>query len=385
MRSELERKLGDALKLNEDLYAELDKVRADHAEQQEQMERQANQASMDIEGVREWKTRFEGQDRANQELQAELQQQCTVTGEVRQEAAAFLKEMKALASESSQTADREEKLIEQVQKLEEQIKEWRSRYARAKSQTRTLRASSRGMSVPQPDLSQLGNFLAEDGLIKEIHVTGFQIAIDELLRAARGSEPNLVLTCVRAVVISVRDISQDVGNALGKDEDQDIGISSLRQKISVTANNLITASKNFAVSKGISPVSLLDAAASHLAMAVVELTRIVKIYPTPAVEIDDDDDDSLIAESPAYYGISFESDRGQPVTNSSGYSPQRLAARQQPAISPASERKPFVRNSGRNIVQNNSSLRIGLGVHTQDDEIEDLKVGISFTCARYIR
>lgn len=369
------------MKLNQNLHAELEKVRADQAEKQGQLERQASQATMNMEGVREWKTRFEGKDRANQELLAELEEQSIVTKEVKQEAAAFLKEMKVLASESSQTADREQKLTEQVQKLEGQIREWRGRYARIKSQARTLQASSRGMSVPQPDLSQLGSFRTQDGLVQEIHVTEFQIAIDELLRAARGSEPNSVLTHVRAVVISVRDISQDAGNALGKDEDQDIGTSSLRQKISVTANNLITASKNFAISKGISPVSLLDAAASHLAIAVVELIRIVKICPTPAVEIDDDDDDSLIAESPAYYGISFEGDRGQSITKSSGYSPQRLAPRQQPAISPASERKPTLHSSGRNMVQNNSSLRIGLGVHTQDDEIEDLKVGISFIYA----
>lgn len=365
-----------ALKLNDNLHAELEKVRADHADKEDQLERQASQAALHVEGESEWKTRFDDKERAHQELQAELQQQCIVTNEVKKEAAAFFKEMKELASESSQAAGREEQLIGQVQKLEEQIREWRSRYTRTKSQARTLRASSRGMSVPQPDLTQLGSFLAQDGLIKEIHVTGFQIAIDELLRAARGSEPNSVLIHVRSVVVSVRDISQDVGNSLVKDDEQDIGTSSLRQKISVTANNLITAAKNFAISKGISPVSLLDAAASHLSMAVVELIRMVKICPTPVVEIDDDDDDSLIAESPAYYGISFESERGHSVSSSSGHPPQRLAPRQQAAMSPASERKLPLRDGGRNVVQNSSNLRVGIGVHAQDDEIQELKVSI---------
>lgn len=369
------------MKLNDNLHVELEKVKADHADKEGQLERQASQATMDVEEASEWKTRFEGKNRAHQELQAELQQQCAVTNQVKQEAATFLKEMKALASESSQASDREERLIGQVQKLEEQIKEWRGRYARTKSQVRTLRASSRGMSVPQPDFTQLGSFLAQDGLVKEIHVTGFQIAIDELLRAARGSEPNSVLTHVRSVVISVRDISQDAAKALEKDEESNTTTSSLRQKISVTANNLITASKNFAISKGISPVSLLDAAASHLAMAVVELIRIVKICPTPATQIDDDDDDSLIAESPAYYGISFESAQGHSVSNSSGYPPPRLAPRQQAAMSSASERKLPLRDGGRNMMQNNSSLRIGLGAHTQDEEIEDLKVSIPFIYA----
>ena len=320
-------------------------------------------------------------DSAHQALQAQLQQQCVVTNEVKQEAAAFLTEMKALASQSSQSADREETLFKEVQTLEEQIREWRSRYARAKSQARTLRASSRGMSVPQPDLAQLGYFLAQDGLVKEVNVTGFQLAIDELLRAARGSEPNSVLVHVRSVVVAVRDISQDVGNVSSNDEEQGKGTSSLKKKISVTANNLITAAKNFAISKGVSPVSLLDAAASHLTMAVVELIRIVKICPTPAIEVDDDDDDSLILESPAYYGMTFESERGHPIPSSSGFSVQRFAPRHSPAVNPVPERNLPSRDGERNMVPNSSNLKIGLGVNTPDDEIQDLKVNCIFTPA----
>lgn len=374
MRSELERKLNDAVKLNDNLQAELEKLRADHADTERLLEQQASQATKNVEGVDEWRTRFEDIDMAHQELQAKHRQQSTVTNEVKQEAAVFLKEMKELASQSSEAADREEKLVQHVHKLEEQIREWKSRYARTKAQARTLRASSRGMSVPQPDLTQLGSLLAQDGLVQEIHVTGFQIAIDELLRAARGSEPTSVLTHVRSVVIAVRDINQDVGNALVNDEKQGQAASNLKQKISATANNLITASKNFAISKGISPVSLLDAAASHLTTAVVDLIRIFKICPTPAVEMDDDDDDSLIAESPAYYGVSFDAERGHSFSGSSGFPPHRLVARHQTALSPASERNLPLRDNGRNMVQNSSSLKIGLGVHVQDDEIEDLKV-----------
>ncbi len=378
MRSDLERKVEDTLTLNGSLHAELEKVRADHAgrEQELELELQASRAKRHMEGADEWKVRFEGMDKAHQELQSQLKQQCAITNEVKEEAAAFLKEMKTLASQSSEAADREEKLITQVHKLEEQVKEWRSRYARTKSQARALRASSRGMSVPQPDLTQLGSFLAEDGHVKEIHVTRFQIAIDELLRAARGSDPNSVLIHVRSVVIAVRDISKDAGSALTNHESEGIGKSNLKQKISVTANNLITAAKNYAISKGISPVSLLDAAASHLTMAIVELIRLLKICPTPPLELDDDDDDSLIAESPAYYGISFEIERGNSIASSSGVNQQRFVTRQNVAPGSAFERNLPLRERSGNTVHNSSGLRIGLGVQTQDDEIEDLKVKI---------
>lgn len=377
MRSELERKLEDTLTLNDKLHTELERVNADHADTQRQLELQASQATRHVGGEDDWRTRFESMDNAHQELQAQLKQQYTVTNEVKQEAAAFLGEMKTLASQSNQAADREEKLIKQVHQLEEQIREWRSRYARTKAQARTLRASSRGMSVPQPDLTQLGNLLAHDGLIKEVNVTTFQIAVDELLRAARGSEPNSVLIHVRSVVIAVRDIGQDAGNVSTDNEEQVKRTSNLKQKISVTANNLITAAKNFAISKGVSPVSLLDAAASHLTMAVVELIRIVKIYPTPTIELEDDDDDSFIAESPAYYSIPFESERGNSISSSTGFPHHRFVTRQNPTVSPASERNLPFRDGGRNTAPNTSALRIGLEVHSQDDEIEDLKVNIT--------
>ena len=43
-------------------------------------------------------------------------------------------------------------------------------------------------------------------------------------------------------------------------------------------------------SNGIAPVSLVDAAASHLTGAVVELIKVVKIRPTPAGELEVADD-----------------------------------------------------------------------------------------------
>jgi hypothetical protein len=161
-------------------------------------------------------------------------------------------------------------------------------------------------------------------------------------------------------------------------EGEGIGKSNLKQKISVTANNLITATKNYAISKGISPVSLLDAAASHLTMAIVELIRLLKICPTPPLELDDDDDDSLIAESPAYYGIPFEIERGNSISSSSGLNQQRFVTRQNVAPGSSFERNLPLRERSGNMVHNSSGLRIGLGVQTQDDEIEDLKVKNSF-------
>jgi hypothetical protein len=86
--------------------------------------------------------------------------------------------------------------------------------------------------------------------------------------------------------------------------------SKQRAKVSAMANHLITASKTFAASAGMSPVSLLDAAASHLTAAVVELLQIVKIRPTPADELEDGDDGSVTPVGSAAFFSPQRSTRG---------------------------------------------------------------------------
>lgn len=360
----------------------MEKVRANHADTERLLQSQKDQSTRQQgAGENEWRTRFESLDRAHQALQVELKQQRTVTNEVKQEAAVFLEEMKALSTRSNQSCEREEKLVFQVHRLEDQVKEWRNRYARTKTQLRNVHASSLGLSLQQPDTTQLGRFSEPDGLIKELHVTRFQIAIDELLRTARGSEPGSVLAHVKSVVIAVRNISQDVGRASSKDDEQTQQKSKLKARISATANNLITASKNFAISNGLSPVSLLDAAASHLTAAVVNLIGAVKIHPTPPAELEDDDDSSFIAESPAYYGIPFDrSSAGGESVYSAVSSPQPASSK---ANSQGKPTYPAQKLSPRDVPPNSflhdSTTKAGLGLQAQDSEIEELKV--TFTCA----
>lgn len=327
-------------------------------------------------GENEWKMRFENLDRTHQALQAELKQQQNVTNEVKHDAAVFLDEMRALSAQSSRSCEREENLVYQVHKLEDQINEWKNRYARTKTQLRNLRTSSSGLSLQQPDMTQLRGFTDQDGLIKGLNVTRYQIAIDELLRAARGNEPATVLPHVKSVVIAVRNISQDIGNLSLNEDEQSQQKTKLRSKISATANNLITASRNFAISDGLSPVSLLDAAASHLTAAVVNLTRVVKIQPASPTVLEDDDDSSFIAESPAYYGIQFDRSSGGGESVNSALSsprPPPLKANSQGKTTYPT-RKPSSRDGPPMVAQNGSAPVVGLGLRAHDSEIEELKV-----------
>ncbi|KAK6387007.1 component of the polarisome [Exophiala oligosperma] len=288
---DLEKKLQAAEVLNQSLKAEIEKLKVE-------------QPNYSGESVL-WKTKYLKLDQENEGLQSRLAQQQELTEEVRRQGQTFLEEMRAMA-DSGGNPDREQKLQADVSKLEEEVKEWKARYVKTKTQLRSVRASSLGLSIARPDANQHAAALQDrEGLVKDVHVTKFQISIDELLRIARSDNPAAVLDHMKTVVLAVRSITSDV-DAAGTDKNDDITKkrAKMKSKVSVTANNLITASKNFASASGLSPVSLVDAAASHLTAAVVDLLHTVKIRPTPPGELEDDDDGTLEPlQSNGYFNI----------------------------------------------------------------------------------
>lgn len=392
LQSDLESKVSDALSLNDNLQFELNRVRADQSSMERDLRSQIEDAKRKGTGDSQWKGKYDQLDRQHQSLQVELREQQRVTEEVRREAAGFLEEMKSLSDRHGSNWDREEKLSQDVHRLEKEVQEWKSRYARTKTQLRSMRASSIGLSIQQPDAGRHvkdGVFTQPDGVVKDVHVTKFQISIDEFLRAARSGEPPAVLDHMKAVVIAVRHITQDIDAAPAKGDDLAVQRSKLKSKVSATANNLITAAKNFVQGNGLSPVSLLDAAASHLTSAVVELVKTVKIRPTPAGELDDDDDDASFnpASSPGYFSVTKDRISGGDSVYSSMSSP--------PALRPRSYTKDSEFSVSRNVPTSNGAgmnggmngginggmkggmgapVQMGFGLRVRDNDVEELKV-----------
>ncbi|KAI6082464.1 hypothetical protein F4821DRAFT_246974 [Hypoxylon rubiginosum] len=297
LRSGLETKLTEAQNLNESLRDELDRMRDDHASETRKLRE-------DIEEVRENSRNIpvpvsvpgdSDLARENEELRAALEEQQHVTESVRREARQFLEEMKILSQQHSPSWERQSDLEKTVEQLEQEVRDWRNRYARTKTQLRNMRASSMGLTIDQDAAKYVREkgFTEENGLVKDVHVTKFQISIDELLQRARTDDPHKVIDTMKAVVVSVRRITKDIDESQPEDGELVQQQQKLKSRVSATANNLITASKNFASGAGISPVSLLDAAASHLVAAIVELLRTVKIRATPAGELEDDDDGTI--------------------------------------------------------------------------------------------
>lgn len=343
LRFSLEDKVEKAEDLNTSLRSEIDRLRNEKADAERNLraqitELQANppQQARD-DDIDEWRQRCE-------ELERELSEQQQLSEEVRRDAQMFLQEMRELSARSDAAVEKEERYANQVSSLEADVKEWKSRYARAKTQLRSLKASSIGLaSLASPDISNYtrdATLSTPDGAVKDVHVTNFQLSIDELLQVARRSDPDQVLESMRHVVKCVRAITGDVDNTplsqiqsptssvngdISSPEKQQ---AKLKSRVSATANNLITASKNHASSGGLSPVSLLDAAASHLSTSVVELVKLVKVRPTPENELDqEEEDDRPMPLKPngaaAFNAYTPNSVNGNPVGLGLGHQRQR--------------------------------------------------------------
>ncbi|KAJ5103848.1 hypothetical protein N7532_004377 [Penicillium argentinense] len=358
LRQDLESKVSQAENLNSSLQLELDRLRLEHESMERDLRNQIDEASRSA-GDADLQARYADLESKHQSLQVELQQQQQVTQEVRREASEFLMEMKSLTAQSHSNWEREEQLATDVHRLEAEVNDWKHRYAKAKSQLRHLRTSSGGISDSRPDASILAKeheLVQADGVVKDIHVTKFQMSIDELLRVARFEDSKTVLHQIKFVVMAIRHMIQDVDQAPPPVD----GTATLRIKaksrVSVTANNMITAARNFASSSGLSPVSLLDAAASHLSTAVVELVRVVKIQASPADGLDEDDADVDISTEkfPDYFDASASQ---RPMSNHSEYS----------ILSPPDQDHPAMQNGL------NNGTSFNYGVPQEDHEVQELK------------
>lgn len=364
LQQELQDKLDKAEMLNKSLREEIEKMRSEHASSSGSSENTAGD---------ELSTKHEQLQQDHHALKAKYEQQLKTTEEVGKQFKAQLADIRAIADESSGSMQREEKLHAEVHQLREEAAEWKARYTRAKTQLRNVRMSTIGLSIPGPSNSKAlrdQTFYSSDGVVKDIHVTKFQLSIDELLHIARTKEPKDVLDHIKEVVTAVRSITGDVESASESDKNDELARKKdkLKGKVSATANNVITASKNYAAAHGLSPVSLLDAAASHLTAAVVDLLRFVKARPTPAGELNDEEELHMTpVNKNGYFDVNDHVRR--PSAADSVYS----ALSDPPAEH--DQRTPLAASHSHSHVNGNGYSGLGINAAHQDDvELEELKV-----------
>ncbi|KAI7472923.1 hypothetical protein KC351_g11417 [Hortaea werneckii] len=283
----------------DDLHRQLQTHQAENEELRAQLENAQQLQTTSSNGSEEQTRRIEF-------LETELANQEKLTNDVRDEAMMYLQEMRDLSRQNDQAFEEEERLVARVSELEREIEQWRQRYAKVKAQNKSLRASTMGLNLAAAfdsgSLVRKEGIMHEAGLVRDMDVTRFQLSVDELLKVARQTATEPMLESVKGVVLCVQSITSAVGtdgyptpspspmSPSGQRTVAMDSVSKLKARVTGTANSLITATKQHASSLGLSPVALLDAAASNLTASVVELIKAVGIKPSPKHELASDDD-----------------------------------------------------------------------------------------------
>jgi len=315
----------------EDIKSRFDAMRLENENlhtQNEDMQHQMGTQQAELKELREQSNQrgavdSEESTRRIELLEEQLATQEKLTNEVRQEATLYLREMRDLSRQTDEAIEQEDKLTAQVTKLERDIETWRERYAKAKAQNKALRASTLGLGLTSVDMGNLSreeSFLSQDGLVCDVDITRFQLAVDELLKSARRPGTDAMLESVKQVTICVSAISSTIGtdgyptpspsphSPTSAPPSNSPSVAKLKARVTGTANSLITATKQHASASGLSPVALLDAAASNLTASVVELIKAVGVRPSSAAELQDAnaDIDSIYSPDPSYPSRSID-------------------------------------------------------------------------------
>ena len=91
-----------------------------------------------------------------------------------------------------------------------------------------------------------------------------------------------VVNAVTSILDDVKAFERRPQRDRGEVDTEDLNM--LRERAEATLSNLVTASKTHASGAGMSPVSLLDAAASHVSVTITEIGRMISIRKATKAE-----------------------------------------------------------------------------------------------------
>ncbi|KAI0753047.1 hypothetical protein C8Q80DRAFT_1149566 [Daedaleopsis nitida] len=300
--SELQRRVEEKTSSMLSLQQELDALREERARERDIAERRSRQDQEELRALRERCDILEsgeggGGVRNYQLLVRDLERTNTcfvqvdsaILDQLRSDMEGLMTELDDLSRRNDELLATKDNDLAVIHDLESQVKEYKRKYEQAKTELRSAKATSQlFLQAPKVD-DQLP--VARDGGLVDIHVTGFVSAIDSLLTAGRSNAPTRVLQPMKGVINAVTAIIEDV-RAFERRPQRDRAevdlevLQSLRERLDATLSNLVTAAKTHATSAGMAPVSLLDAAASHVSATVTEIGKTIHIRKATKAEQD---------------------------------------------------------------------------------------------------
>ncbi|KAJ7350358.1 hypothetical protein DFH08DRAFT_861178 [Mycena albidolilacea] len=269
------------------LQRELDDLRDTR---QREMDKEARRAQEDEDELRILRDRCERLEEERENGPVGGGADPEIVDQLRNDMEGLLMELGDLSSRNDELMAAKDADLVTIRDLDSQLKDYKRKYEQAKTELRSVKATSQlFLQAPKMDRGEDQLPVSGDGGVLDIHVTAFLSGIDALLTAGRSNAPTRVLTPMKAVVNAVSSIVDDVrafeGRPARERSDVDVDqLAALRERAEATLSNLVAASKTHATSAGMSPVSLLDAAASHVAVTITEIARTVCIRKASRAE-----------------------------------------------------------------------------------------------------
>ncbi|KAJ7647538.1 hypothetical protein FB45DRAFT_201713 [Roridomyces roridus] len=270
------------------LQRELEELRETRLLEQEREARQAQEDEEELRMLRERCDRLE--EEAAENAQGGGGADPEIVDQLRSDMEGLLTELSDLSRRNDELMTAKDADLVVIRDLDSQLKDYKRKYEAAKTELRSVKATSQlFLQAPKMDRAEDQLPVTADGGVLDLHITAFLSAVDGLLTAGRSNAPSRVLTPMKAVVNAVSSIIDDVRAFETRparersDVDAD-ALMALRERAEATLSNLVAASKTHATSAGMSPVSLLDAAASHVAATVTDIGRTVCIRKATRAE-----------------------------------------------------------------------------------------------------
>ncbi|OXG89950.1 hypothetical protein C345_06146 [Cryptococcus neoformans A2-102-5] len=268
------------------LQHELDLAR----DQMESARQRADEAHADADQeVRQWRERceqLENECRRLEDEKAALEEELQkggrdgqAMGDMKQELQSLVDELNSLSVRNDELMTEREQDAARMSDMEARVSDYRRKYDAVRIELRNLKATSTVFATFSKPVTDDHLPASPDGNIMDVNVSAFQSSIDGLLSAARSSTPSGVLPAMKAIVEAITSIGEDV-KSFEAHPNLDVDVSrleSLKHESTSRLNNLMQSARNHAMASGLSPVSLLDAAAGHLSANVIEIIKLLKI------------------------------------------------------------------------------------------------------------
>ncbi|KAI0629097.1 hypothetical protein C8Q77DRAFT_1145039 [Trametes polyzona] len=259
------------------MQQELEALREERAREKDMAERRHRQDEEEIMALREQLEAGGGGGSVESEILDQL----------RSDMEGLMAELSDLSRRNDELLAAKDNDLAVIRELDAQVKDYKRKYEQAKTELRSVKATSQLFLQPPKIDDQLP--VARDGGLVDIHVTAFVSSIDSLLTAGRSNAPTRVLQPMKSVVNAVTAIGEDV-RAFEARPPRDRAevdleaLQALRDRLDATLSNLVAAAKTHATSAGMAPVSLLDAAASHVSATVTEIGKTIHVRKATKAE-----------------------------------------------------------------------------------------------------